>query len=158
MNRFIKTMMERKLTLALAESMTCGFAAYLLATNKGTSEVLRGSVVCYHASVKKSLLSVSDKLLQKHTAESRQATDAIARGLKKHIRADVYASLTGLASNGGSERKGKPVGTVFFTVLYRNRRHISKKTFRGAPGTIREKACLYLYELIIRHTAAEKSR
>jgi nicotinamide mononucleotide (NMN) deamidase PncC len=35
--------------------MTCGLAAHLLSTCKGTADVLKGSVVCYTPEVKKSL-------------------------------------------------------------------------------------------------------
>ena len=151
-NRFVKTLKERGITLALAESITCGLAAHMLSTCKGTAEVLMGSVVCYNGQVKKELVGVSERLIEKHSAESRQVTDALAKGLKKLIRADVHAAITGLASAGGSERPGKPVGTVFFTVIFKRKVYTARRVFRGSPLEVREKACLSLYDLVLKIT------
>jgi PncC family amidohydrolase len=148
-NRFIKTLEARSVTIALAESMTCGLAAHLLSTCKGTSNVLMGSIVCYNAKTKTSILGVGEGMIQKHTAESREVTGKLAHGLKRHIKADVYAAITGLAAPGGSERPGKPVGTVFYAVLFRGKLHTFRRLIRGTPLRRREKACLYLYDLIL---------
>jgi nicotinamide-nucleotide amidase len=148
-NNFIKTLLEKKLTLAFAESMTCGLAAHKLSTVKGTSEVLKGSIVCYTEDVKKGLLRVSPALIKKYSCESMEVTESLVKNLSKIIDADIYASITGLASDGGTERKGKPVGTVFFCVKKGKRLIKEKKVFRGTPLQIREKACFALYDLIL---------
>jgi len=67
-NKLVKLLLEKKLTIAFAESMTCGLITHQLNTVKGTSQVLKGSVICYSEEVKKNLLSVSSKLIEKHTA------------------------------------------------------------------------------------------
>lgn len=147
--KLIKLLQERKQTLALAESMTCGLAAHQLSTVKGTSEVLLGSMVCYHESAKSCLLHVDKKLIKKYTAESQEVTDALAKKLSRLITADFYGAITGLASEGGSERKGKPVGTVFFSVYHKRKMHRLRKVFRGTPLEIRKKAVKALYDLIV---------
>src|SRR5690349_18327269 len=43
-NRLMKTLLAKKMTIAFAESVTCGLAAHQLSTVKGTSEVLQGSI------------------------------------------------------------------------------------------------------------------
>ena len=43
---------EKKLTIALAESMTCGMVAHKLAAISGTSDILMSSIVCYNKKVK----------------------------------------------------------------------------------------------------------
>src|SRR4051794_28794817 len=110
---FIKQLQEKNLILALAESVTCGLAAHKLSTAPGTSDVLAGSIVCYTPEVKRDLLGVSQKLIDRYTCESMEVTEALAKNLGKLIDADIYAALTGLASPGGSETKDKPVGTIF---------------------------------------------
>ncbi len=145
---FIKRLMDKKLTLALAESITCGLAAHQLATMPGTAEVLKGGVICYTEEVKTTLLKVPQKLIDKHTAESMQVTEAIARNLKKIIKADICAGITGLASAGGSEAKTKPVGTVFYCFTFRNKIYKKRKVFKGTPLEIRKKACNGLYKFI----------
>jgi PncC family amidohydrolase len=148
--RLVKLLQSRNMKLALAESMTCGEAAGRLASVQGTADVLLCSIVCYHETAKTCLLNVSKQILKKHTAESQQTTDAMAKKLKKLLKADVYASITGLASPGGSETKRKPVGTVFFSIIYRKKLRRIKKKFNGSPSEIRRKACDFLYAEIIR--------
>lgn len=152
----IHLLKERELMLALAESVTCGLAAHQLTTAKGASEVFRGGVICYQENVKKELLQVSSRLIDRYTAESQQVTDALAKNLPHIIEADVYAALTGLASPGGSEHKDKPVGTVFFSVLYKKKLHHERALFRGSPLLIKKKACDHLYALLI--SIIEKQR
>lgn len=147
-NSIIKHLCEKKLSLALAESVTCGLAAHKLATSPGTSEVLKGSVVCYTPEVKRDLLKISERLMKKYTCESAQVTKAMAENLGNVIKADIYAALTGLASPGGSETTAKPVGTVFLCIKYGKKTISKKRLFRGTPLQIRTKACLALYDLI----------
>jgi nicotinamide-nucleotide amidase len=145
----VKFLQSKKLTLALAESMTCGLAAHTLSTVQGTSDVLMGSVVCYHEDAKKCMLGVSKQILKKHTAESQQTTDAMVKKLSRLMPADIHAAITGLASPGGSETKRKPVGTVFFSVKYKKKIHRIRKKFNGSPLEIRKKACDFLYSEIM---------
>ncbi len=96
-NKLVQKLRERQLTLALAESVTCGLAAHQLSTCIGTSDVLMGSIVCYSPTVKTSLLDVSQRTLDKYTPESQEVTDQLVRRLKKLMTANIYAGLTGLA-------------------------------------------------------------
>jgi PncC family amidohydrolase len=148
-NEFVKAMKENGLTLALAESITCGMVAEKLANGIGTSEVFKGSVVCYTPEVKKDLMRIPQKLMDKYTCESMQVTEKLAVNLKKLIEADIHAALTGLASPGGSETKDKPVGTVFICITNKNRIHKERYQFRGSPVEIRKKSCIALYKLIL---------
>src|SRR3954470_16851672 len=93
-NSFIKTLMQKKIRLALAESMTCGLAAHMLSTCKGTADVLKGSIVCYTPEVKTSLLGVPASFINKFTAESKEVTEALAKKLPRLITADIYAAIT----------------------------------------------------------------
>lgn len=146
--RFVKILKEKELKVAFAESITCGLATEQLSSAIGTSEVLAGSVVCYSPEVKKELMHVPQKMIDKHSCESMEVTEALVKHLPKLIKADIYAALTGLASEGGSETSRKPVGTVFFCVKYKNRIYRLEKLFRGTPAEIKEKACLEMYHFI----------
>jgi nicotinamide-nucleotide amidase len=148
-NRFIKFLQERSLTIAFAESMTCGLLSENLASYKGTADVLAGSVICYTPEVKKKLMKVPAGLVDEFTPESREVTERLARNLAGIIRADLHAAITGLAAPGGSESRTKPVGTVFFCVVYGKKVSHHKKRFYGTPDEIRQKACLEMYEFIL---------
>jgi nicotinamide-nucleotide amidase len=82
----------------------------------------------------------------------KEVTERLARNLKSIISADIHAAVTGLASAGGSETKDKPVGTVFFSIVYKGKIRNFRKQFRGTPLEIREKACTTLYELILKNS------
>ncbi len=148
-NLLIKTLQARGQTLAFAESVTGGMAAQKLTLIKGTSDVLQGSLTCYQVNLKCSLLKISKRLIDKHTAESQQVTDKMAANLKRVIKADIHAAITGLASEGGSETKTKPVGTIFMAVHYKGRLYHQRKLFKGTPLQIQTKACTALYKFIL---------
>lgn len=154
-NRFVKCLQASGLTVAFAESVTCGMASQNLAAYKGASDVLAGSVVCYTPEVKMSVLKVPEKVIKRYTSESIQVTKALAEGLAKIIRADVCAALTGLASDGGSETRNKPVGTVFYAIRYKRKVHSFRFVFRGTPLQIRKKASMKLYELVLQVTECD---
>jgi len=147
--RVIKFCQDNRLTMAFAESVTCGLAAHQLSQVKGSSEAFKGSLVCYNGDVKTNVLKIPKTMIDKFTAESQEVTDAMAKKLKRLINADVYAAVTGLASEGGSETKTKPVGTVFFSVMYKNKLFRQRKLFRGNALQIKKKACDELYSFII---------
>ena len=65
------------------------------------------------------------------------------------IKADIYASVTGLAISDGSETKEKPVGTAFFAIKTGSKLKQHKQTFNGAPLEIKKKSCEVLYKLIL---------
>lgn len=149
-NDLIKRMKEEGLTLALAESMTCGLAAAKLSSCVGVSDVLLASLVCYTPKAKIQLLQVKQATVRRYSCESREVTRQMAKNLSKSVKADIYAAITGLASSDGSETKDKPVGTVFYAIRYQNKTHDFRKVFRGAPLEIKTKAALKLYDLMLK--------
>lgn len=147
--QFLQLLIKKKLTVAFAESVTCGLAAHQLNISEGTSEVLMGSIVCYNEKVKTGLLKVDPALIKQFTAESQEVTDELVNNLPALISADIYGSITGLCVPGGSETDTKPVGTVFFSVLHNGKLIRRRKVFSGAPLKIKEQACEELYKIII---------
>ena len=95
------------------------------------------------------MFKISQGMIDKFTCESKEVTEVLAEKLALFIKGDIYAAKTGLASQGGSETKSKPVGTVFFCIKYRNRIYNERKVFRGSPLQIRQKACNALYRSIL---------
>ena len=147
--KLIKTLIEKKLTVAFAESVTCGLASNQLNSTPGTSEIFMGSIVCYNEKVKMNLLNVKPSLIKKYTAESQEVTDALVKNLPQLIDADIYVAITGLDADGGSETPEKPVGTVFFSYLYKGKIVRRRKKFDGSPLSIKKQACEEVYQLIL---------
>jgi nicotinamide-nucleotide amidase len=144
----VKILKQKQLTIAFAESITCGWISHKFGTVAGTSEVFRGSIICYDEKVKVQLLKIKKSLIKKHTAESQQVTDALAENLRKLISADIHAAVTGLASEGGSETRTKPVGTVFFSFLFRKKLYKARKKFNGSPMQIKKKSGEFIFKII----------
>ena len=99
-------LLERGLTLAVAESVTGGLIASRLVGVAGASHWFRGGVVSYASEVKFDLLNVPVG-----PVVSSSAAEAMAIGVRDLLKADVGLSVTGVA--GPEEQDGQPAGTVF---------------------------------------------
>ena len=147
LNTLIQKFLQHRLTLALAESCTCGLVAAQLASATGVSEVLLGSVVTYHIEAKQKLLGVKKETLATYSAESQQTTNEMALGLHRHLpSADVCVAVTGLCGPGASETPDKPVGTVFVTILIEGHAHEYREQFNGTSDKLREQAAQLVYQ------------
>ena len=102
----------RGLTVATAESCTGGLVAARLTSIPGSSDVVLGGLVAYANEVKERELGIPAALLVEHGAVSAQVAEAMARGARDRLRADVAVSVTGVAGPGGGTDE-KPVGLVY---------------------------------------------
>ena len=99
-------------TLATAESCTGGGIGALLTGISGSSAIFKGGVISYCDEIKHRVLGVDDRLLSSEGAVSAAVAEAMAKGARNLLRADVAVSVTGLAGPGGDDF-GNPVGTVY---------------------------------------------
>ncbi|MBC5993457.1 CinA family protein [Pontibacter cellulosilyticus] len=144
-----KLMMELKdneLTVAFAESCTAGLLASEFVKAKGSSDVLKGSLVVYQPEVKQKLLGVKKDTLELYTAESQQVTNEMVMGLKKLLNADISVATTGLAGEGGSENPEKPVGTMFVSILYDGKAEEFREVFKGNTESVRKQLVDYIFQ------------
>lgn len=147
LDTLVQQFLQHKLTLALAESCTCGLVAAQLAPATGVSEVLLGSVVTYHVEAKQKLLGVKKETLATYSAESQQTTNEMAQGLHRTLpAADVCVAVTGLCGSGASETPDKPVGTMFVTILAEGHAYEYREQFDGSADKLREQAANFIYE------------
>ncbi|WP_423147257.1 CinA family protein [Rubrolithibacter danxiaensis] len=130
------TLLEKKLTIAFAESASTGRLIYDFTSVPDCGEIVLGSIVCYDVSVKKQLLGVPTDIIEKYTAESAEVTHLLTLGVKKLIPADVIVAVTGLASEGGSETAEKPVGTMFIHGIVKDQEWKARLQFDGSPDEI----------------------
>ena len=140
---------DNNLTVAFAESCTAGLLASEFVKAKGSSDVLKGSLVVYQPDVKMKLLDVRKETLEMYTAESQQVTNEMVMGLKKLLDAEVSIAVTGLAGGGGSETDEKPVGTVFVSFLYDGKAEEFREVFDGNTQSIRKKTVDYIFEKLL---------
>lgn len=115
-NEVIQHMMiDRKMTLATAESCTGGYIASQITTTPGSSAYFKGTVVSYANEVKRNVLQVREETLKIHGAVSSACAEEMLKGVLSVIRADVGVAVTGIAGPGGGSAE-KPVGTVYVSV------------------------------------------
>ena len=99
-------LLQRGLTLAVAESLTGGLIASRLVNVPGASTWFRGGVVSYASQVKYDVLGVPEG-----PVVSGAAAEAMATGVRDLLKADIGLSVTGVA--GPDEQEGQAPGTVF---------------------------------------------
>ena len=110
-----KTLTERGLTLATAESCTGGTIASQLTAQSGASAYFKGGVVAYSNDVKECALGVQHSTLEAHGAVSEETAREMAEGVRKRLGADLSIATTGIAGPDGGTKE-KPVGTVWIAV------------------------------------------
>jgi nicotinamide-nucleotide amidase len=101
-----RLLVERGLTLGVAESLTGGLMASRLTAVPGASAWFRGGIVSYASDVKRTVLGVGDG-----PVVSEAAAAEMAAGAARVLGADVAVAVTGVA--GPDQQEGQPVGTVW---------------------------------------------
>ena len=98
-------------TVATAESLTGGRLAALLTDTPGASQTFLGGVVTYATELKRSLLDVSQEVIDSVGVVSAECAEAMATGMKALAGATYALATTGVA--GPEPQEGKPAGTVY---------------------------------------------
>lgn len=137
------------MTLGCAESCTGGLVSGALTAVPGSSAVVRGGVVSYAIAVKRSVLGVSDEVLDAPGvgAVSSACAAQMAEGARRVLGCDVAVSVTGIAGPGGAE-PGKPVGTVWFGLATPAGTATALETFDGSRDEVRRAAVLRALALL----------
>jgi nicotinamide-nucleotide amidase len=105
-------LLDRGLSLAIAESCTGGLLGHRITNVPGSSAYFEQGVIVYSNRAKEALLGVPESVLRAHGAVSAQCAEAMARGVCAAAGTPCGLAITGIAGpDGGSP--GKPVGTVF---------------------------------------------
>lgn len=107
--------LERRLSVATAESCTGGLVAHAITAIPGSSGYFPGGVVSYADVVKEQLLGVPTDVLAAHGAVSAQTAQAMALGVRSRFGTSLAVSVTGVAGpDGGTD--AKPVGLTYVAV------------------------------------------
>ena len=121
------------LKLVTAESCTGGLIAGLLTEIAGSSDVVERGFVTYSNEAKQELIGVPAATIESHGAVSEATALAMAEGALDHARADISASVTGVAGPGGGSA-AKPVGLVHLAAARRGRPTIHRECRFGDIG------------------------
>ena len=135
----VESLIERGLSLAIAESCTGGLIADRITDVPGCSATFLLGVVSYSNEAKSKLLGVPEQLLTDHGAVSEQVARAMAEGVRKAAGTDVGISATGIAGPTGGTPE-KPVGLVFMGLAADKECVAQKYRFSGSRVDIKLRA------------------
>ena len=115
----IAELMERGLTIAVAESLTGGLLVAELIRIPGASSVVLGGVVAYNTELKHTVLGVDAALLAEQGPVHPEVVIQMARGVRSALAvggvpADVGVATTGVA--GPDPQGGHAPGTAFIGI------------------------------------------
>ena len=124
-----KKLIQKKMTISVAESCTGGLLANNLTKLSNASKYFQIGLITYSNNAKIKILKVNKKIINKYGAVSPETCEAMVKNLAKISKSKINISITGIAGpNGGT--KLKPVGLVYIGVKKNNRLLIAKNVFK----------------------------
>ncbi len=139
-------LLERGLTVAVAESLTGGLLSAALSESPGSSETFRGGVVVYATDLKTALAGVPEALLDSQGPVSQDVAAALAHGIRNKLGADLGLGITGVA---GPDPVGQhSPGTVFLAVSGDRINEVSGVDLSGSRAEIRAAAVAAALDLL----------
>jgi nicotinamide-nucleotide amidase len=150
-------LLDRKLTIATAESCTGGLIAGRLTDRAGSSAYALGGLVVYSNEAKTALAGVPAELIAKHGAVSPEVAVALAHGAAGRLGADVGVGITGIAGQGGGS-EDKPVGTVCWSVCCGERSLTRQMRLPGTRMDVRDRSTTVALHLVRRLLLGESDR
>jgi nicotinamide-nucleotide amidase len=143
----ISMLIERGLTVAVAESVTGGYVAGRLCAVPGASRAFQGGIVAYQSEIKFDLLDVPEGLVV-----TEATALAMAHGVRRKLKADIGIATTGVA--GPEEQEGQPVGTVCLAIAGSLAERAATVRLPGDRERIRQFSTITLLDLLRRELAA----
>ena len=150
-----RLLLERGLTVAVAESCTGGLVGKRFTDIPGSSEYFLGGVTAYSNEVKTRVLGVPIELLARHGAVSSEVAQAMAEGVQRLLNSGCALSTTGVAGPGGGTEE-KPVGLVFIGSVLDGVTEVERLTLWGRRDQIRERAALAAVDLLRRRLLGKR--
>lgn len=138
-HELVEILIEKKLTLSVAESLTAGLLASKIAEVSGVSKVFKGGVVAYQNQIKSDVLGLRQETLEKYGAVSQETVIEMAAGVGKKFNTSVAIATSGIA--GPNPAEGKPVGLVFIGVWADGETWVEHLQLTGGREMIRQATC-----------------
>jgi nicotinamide-nucleotide amidase len=126
-----RTLSEKYLTLATAESCTGGKIAQLISAVPGASACFNGGIVAYSNQIKIDVLKVNSDTIRQFSVVSKEVAKEMALNCRSIFNTDYAIATTGNAgpTKGNSEAE---IGTVFIAIATPNEVFVEEFNF-GQP-------------------------
>lgn len=143
----LRLLLDRRLTLASAESCTGGLIGKLLTDVPGCSGAYLGGWITYSNQMKLDELGVDRDTLSRHGAVSGPVVVQMARGAAERSSADCGLSTSGIAGPDGAAA-GKPVGAVWIGVHTPDGDASVQCRFSGDRAQVRDRSAKMALQLL----------
>jgi nicotinamide-nucleotide amidase len=134
--RLVELLLERRVTLATAESLTGGMVGAVLTGVPGVSAVYRGGVVVYATDLKATLAGVPEDVLAAVGPVHPDTAAALATGVRERLGADYGLATTGVA--GPDPQAGVEAGTVYVAAAGPRSVQVRKLQLAGDRAAVRQ--------------------
>ena len=114
-----KKLIDKKLTVSVAESCTGGLLASNLTKLANSSKYFQMGLITYSNEAKIKILKVNKNIIQKYGAVSKECCEVMVKNLSNISKSKINVSITGIAGPGGGSKE-KPVGLVYIGIKKRN--------------------------------------
>ena len=125
-----KKLIQKKLTISVAESCTGGLLAHNLTKLANSSKYFQMGLTTYSNKAKIKILKVNKNIIKKYGAVSPETCKAMVKNLAKISKSKINISITGIAGPGGAS-KNKPVGLVYIGIKKGNEILIKENRFKS---------------------------
>ena len=134
----LRTLEDRKETVAVAESLTGGELGARFSSVEGASAAFVGGIISYATEVKETCLGVRHETLEKNGPVSEPTAREMAEGVRKQLASTYGISLTGNAGP-TSDKDQKPVGLVYIAAAGPKGTVCEEYKFHGTREDIRRR-------------------
>ena len=134
-----KKLIQKKLSISVAESCTGGLLANNLTKLSNASKYFQVGLITYSNNAKIKILKVNKKIIDKYGAVSPETCGEMLKNLAKISKSKINISITGIAGPSGGT-KLKPVGLVYIGVKKNNKILITKNIFKNKNRVSIQKA------------------
>lgn len=132
-------LVNKNLTISVAESCTGGMVSSNLINYPGISSVFMEGCITYSNEAKMKSLGVKKETLDKFGAVSEETAREMAEGIARRYNTNIGISTTGIAGPEGGTKE-KPVGLVYFGIYINGKVKAKRYIFNGSRQQVRLRA------------------
>ena len=130
MKSIIRKLINKKISISVAESCTGGLLSSTITSISGSSTIFNMGLITYSNISKTKILKVNKVTIKNFGAVSYQCCEDMVKKLSNISKSKINISITGIAGpNGGSVNK--PVGLVFIGLKFGKKLIIKEKRFKS---------------------------
>jgi len=146
----VKLLIEKGITIAVAESCTGGMISARIVNVPGVSKVFKEGIIAYSNESKIKRLNISEETLKKYGAVSKECALEMARNVALISGADIGLSSTGIAGPEGGTFD-KPVGLVYLGLYMNGVENYKELKLSGERNRIRLYTTINALDFLRRH-------